>query len=46
MERNVHGEGSLGETFERKLTIHGYDWDDVDWGNEWGLIYSRTGNEI
>ena len=30
---NVHRKSSLVESFERKLIIHGYNWDGVDGGN-------------
>ena len=46
MKRNVHGESSLVESFERKLTIHGYNWDGVDGGNKGRFIYSRTCKEV
>ena len=46
MKRNVHGEGSLVESFERELTIHDYDWDGVNGGNKRGFIYSRTCKKV
>ena len=46
MKRNVHGESSLVESFERKLTVHGYNWDGVNGGNKRGFIYSRTCKEV
>ena len=30
LERDIHGEVSLVESFERKLAIHGYNWNDLD----------------
>ena len=30
LERDVHGEISLVESFERKLAIHSYDWNGLD----------------
>ena len=40
LERDVHGEISLVERFERKLAIHGYNWNGVNRGDECGFIYS------
>ena len=30
LERDVHGEVSLGESFEMKLAMHGYYWNGLD----------------
>ena len=30
LERDVHGKVSLVEGFERKLAIHGYNWNGLD----------------
>ena len=46
LERDVHGEISLVESFERKLAIHGYNWNGLNRGNECGFIYSWTGEEV
>ena len=45
LEKDVHGEISLVDSFERKLAIHGYNWNGLNRGDECGLIYSWTGKE-
>ena len=46
LERDVHGEISLVESFETMLAIHGYNWNGLNRGNECGFIYSWTGEEV
>ena len=37
---------SLVENFERELAIHGYNWDGLNRGDEYGFIYSWTGEKV
>ena len=46
LERDVHEEISLVESFERKLAIHGYNWNGLNRGDECRFIYSWTGEEV
>ena len=46
LERDVHGEISLVESFERKLAIHGDIWNGLNRGDECGFIYSWTGEKV